>query len=141
MLVVSRFAVPDTDAPTFPELAAAALAALAARPGFRRGHAGRAVDDPAEWVLVTEWDGVGAYRRALSAYEVKVAATPLLARAKDEPGAYEVLVAADGTGVTGTATSDRAADADITGPGIPAADPHVRPADRPADRRPRGDLR
>ena len=116
MLVVTRFAVGLADA-DFPERARAALAALAARPGFRRGHAGPAVDDPAEWVLVSEWDGVGAYRRALSAYEVRVHATPLLARARDEPGAYEVLVAADGDQLTGTAASDRAPDAATTGPG------------------------
>ena len=79
MLVVSRFAVAESEAGGFARSARAALEALAARPGFRRGHAGRSVDDPAEWVLVTEWDGVGAYRRALSAYEVKLAATPLLA--------------------------------------------------------------
>ena len=137
MLVVSRFGVPADESDGFAEQARQALAALAARPGFRRGHAGRSVDDPAEWVLVSEWDGVGAYRRALSAYEVKLAATPLLARARDEAGAYEVLVEADPSGVTGTATSDRAADADTAGPGgIPPAGAHVRPAD---DRRPRGD--
>lgn len=131
MLVVSRFGVPADGGDRFAELAGAALAALSARPGFRRGHAGRSVDDPAEWVLVTEWDGVGAYRRALSAYEVKMAATPLLAQARDEAGAFEVLVTADGTGITATATSDRAADADTAGPGgLPAADPHVGPADR-----------
>ena len=130
MLVVSRFAVAATDA-EFPERVRAALAALAARPGFRRGHAGPSVQDPADWVLVTEWAGVGAYRRALGTYEVKLAATPLLAQARDDAGAYEVLIEADPTGVTGTATSDRASDADTAGPGgIPDADPSVRPADR-----------
>ena len=63
--MVSRFTVPPAEGDRFAELARAALGALAARPGFRRGHAGRAVDDPAEWVLVSEWDGAGAYRRAL----------------------------------------------------------------------------
>jgi heme-degrading monooxygenase HmoA len=134
VLVVSRFGVPPDDGDRFAELARSALAALAARPGFRRGHAGRSTDDPAEWVLVTEWDGVGAYRRALSAYEVKMAATPLLAQARDEAGAFEVLVSADGTGITGTAVSDRATDADTAGPGgIRGDDPHVRPADRTPD--------
>lgn len=134
MLVVSRFAVGPSDGDRFAALAREALAALAARPGFRRGHAGPSVDDPAEWVLVSEWDGVGSYRRALGAYEVKLAATPLLAQARDEAGAFEELVTADATGVTGTAVSDRAADADIVGPGgIRGPDPDVRPAE-PADR-------
>jgi hypothetical protein len=127
VLVVFRFAVPEDDA-AFAADARTALETLAARPGFVRGRLGRAADDPAEWALVTEWDGVGAYRRALSAYEVKVHATPLLARARDEPGAYEVLVSANGTGVTGTADSDRAPDAATTGPG------HLRPADHQEDR-------
>ena len=70
------------------------------------------MDEPTEWVLVTEWDGVGAYRRALSAYQVRVDATPLLAQARDEPGAFEVLIAADGPGAAVTAApSDRAPDA------------------------------
>lgn len=131
MLVVTRFAVAEDAGADFAGRAAVALEALAARPGFRRGHAGRAVDEPTEWVLVTEWDGVGAYRRALSAYEVKVAATPLLAEARDEPGAYEVLVAADPSGVTATAASDRAPDAATAAPdrGIPGRDARVRPAD------------
>jgi quinol monooxygenase YgiN len=119
VLVVSRFTVPPAESDRFAELARAALAALAARPGFRRGHAGRAVDDPAEWVLVSEWDGVGDYRRALGTYEVKLAATPLLAQARDDSGAFEELVTAGPDGVTMTAASDRAPDADTAGPGYP----------------------
>lgn len=92
MLVVSRFAVPEDAAGLFADRAATALAALAARPGYVRGQVGRAVDDPSRWVLVTEWVGVGAYRRALSAYDVKVSAVPLLAESVDEPSAYEVLL-------------------------------------------------
>ncbi|HYT09060.1 MAG TPA: antibiotic biosynthesis monooxygenase [Mycobacteriales bacterium] len=117
VIVVSRFAVPDQESAAFTERARAALAALAGRPGFRRGRVGRSVDEPAEWVLVTEWDGVGAYRRALSAYEVRVAATPLLAQARDEPGAFEVLVSADGAGAVLSAGSDRAPDAETAAPG------------------------
>jgi hypothetical protein len=45
-------------------------------------------------VLVTEWQDVGSYRRALGNYDVKVYATPLLAQALDEPGAFEVLIEA-----------------------------------------------
>jgi heme oxygenase (mycobilin-producing) len=128
VLVVSRFTVPPAEGPRFAELAQAALGALAACPGFRRGSAGRSVDDPAEWVLVSDWDGVGSYRRALGTYEVKLAATPLLAQARDEAGAFEELVTAGPGGVV-TGSSDRAPHADVTGPGIRAGDGHVRPAD------------
>ena len=70
-----------------------AHAALAARPGYHRGTIGRNVDDPELWVLSTQWEHVGAYRRALSAYDVKMQAVPLLSRALDEPSAYEVVEA------------------------------------------------
>lgn len=65
---------------------------LAAKPGFLSGRLGRAVDDETAWVLATEWDGAGTYRRALSSYEVKVLA-PLLGRARPEASAFEVLTA------------------------------------------------
>ncbi len=42
-------------------------------------------------MLTTQWEHVGAYRRALSAYEVKLHAVPLLSRAIDEPSAFEVV--------------------------------------------------
>jgi hypothetical protein len=69
----------------------AAHEALAARPGYVRGHVGRNLDDPALWVLTTTWVNVGSYRRALSSYDVKVSAVPLLSRAIDEPSAYETI--------------------------------------------------
>ena len=81
-----RAAGPDGDA-----LAAAVeplLAALAGRPGFRDGQLGRSADDPSLWALVTRWDGVGSYRRALSASEVKIAGAPVWVHAVDEPGVY-----------------------------------------------------
>ena len=37
---------------------------------------GRNVDDPALWLLTTTWENVGSYRRALSAYDVKLHAVP-----------------------------------------------------------------
>jgi len=92
VLVVSRFVVPEGQGESFAARAGSALAALAVRPGYVRGHLGRAIDDPSRWVLVTEWAGVGAYRRALSAFDVKISAVPLLAESVDEPSAYEVLL-------------------------------------------------
>jgi hypothetical protein len=93
VLVVNRFVV-DGDDTEFRARAGTALAALGARPGYLRGRLGRAYDDPTRWTLVTEWESVGAYRRALSAYDVKVDATPLLAESLDEPSALEVLAEA-----------------------------------------------
>ncbi|GII24604.1 antibiotic biosynthesis monooxygenase family protein [Planosporangium mesophilum] len=106
MLVVTRFVVSDPD--PFVERAHTALAALAARPGYLSGELARAIDEPDTWCLVTRWESVGAYRRALSSYEVKLHATPLLAEALDEPSAYEVLAAAEPAGQVVVVGSDRA---------------------------------
>ena len=116
MLVVTRFDVPEEQSATFLPRAQAALAAFAARPGYVRGRIGRAADDPTAWVLTTEWDGVGAYRRSLSSYDVKVDAAPLLSLGRDEPSAFEVLHRDEGAGAV-TSTSRRAADAARTNVG------------------------
>ena len=116
MLAVTRYRVADEEASVFLEEARVALTALRERPGFVRGHLGRSTDDPTLWVLSTEWEGVGAYRRALSSYDVKLHAVPVLQRAVDEPGAFEVLEAAAGDG-SSSRQSDRAADAGTAGPG------------------------
>jgi quinol monooxygenase YgiN len=111
VIVMTRFDVPEADAAAFLPKAQAALDAFAARPGFVRGRVGRAADDPTAWVLSTEWDGVGAYRRSLSAYDVKVDAAPLLGLGRDEPSAFEVLVACDTAQPLAASPSRRAADA------------------------------
>jgi quinol monooxygenase YgiN len=91
MLVVNRFRVPSEAAEQFRADLQAARETLAARPGYVAGRIGRNADDPELWVLTTEWENVGAYRRALSAYDIKLTAVPVLSRALDEPSAYEVV--------------------------------------------------
>jgi heme oxygenase (mycobilin-producing) len=108
VLVVNRFVVDDEAA--FLPRATDALRVLAARPGYLAGRFGRAADDPRYWCLVTEWASVGAYRRALSAYDVKVSANPLLADSVDEPSAYEILLRAEPGGAVEESGSDRAGD-------------------------------
>lgn len=95
MLVVVRFR-PDGGEPASADFLSGArdlLGVLAGRAGWRSGRIGRAVDDGSLWVLVTEWDSVGAYRRAITSAEVRTA-VPLLNKAVDEPTAFEVLDAA-----------------------------------------------
>lgn len=104
--MVTRFDVPEAESAAFLPRAQAALEAFAARPGYLRGRVGRAADDPTAWVLTTEWDGVGSYRRSLGAYDVKVSAAPLLNLGRNEPSAFEVLVSDEGS-----TPSRRAADA------------------------------
>jgi len=91
VLVVSRFRVPEDEAGAFRTALEEAARVLAARPGHLAGRIGRNVDDPELWVLTTTWEHVGAYRRALSSYDVKLHVVPVLGRALDEPSAYETV--------------------------------------------------
>jgi quinol monooxygenase YgiN len=91
MLVVNRFRVSGDDAEAFRADVLAAADALAQCRGFDGVDTGRNVDDPTLWVMVTRWADVGSYRRALSSYDVKMGAVPLLSRALDEPSAFESL--------------------------------------------------
>jgi hypothetical protein len=88
MLVVSRFREAEA---AFRGDLESALSVLGEQTGYQDGRLGRSVDDPSLWVMVTRWRDVGSYRRALSSYDVKVGAVPLLSRAIDEPSAFEDL--------------------------------------------------
>ena len=88
MFAVTRFRVPAEDVPAFSAAAGGLLDALRVRHGFRGGELGRAADDPELFALHTSWDGVGAYRRGLSAAEVKIAGAPVWVHALDEPSVY-----------------------------------------------------
>ncbi|WP_239372519.1 antibiotic biosynthesis monooxygenase family protein [Frankia sp. Cj5] len=96
MLAVMRLRVPVGEAEAFRERAERVLAALAGERGYRWARLGRAVDDCGLWVITSEWDGAGAWRRAVSAFAVRLELTPLMVYAVDEPGAFEVLFAHDG---------------------------------------------
>jgi heme-degrading monooxygenase HmoA len=88
VFAVTRLRVPAADVVPFTAAAGELVAALRARPGFRDGELGRAADDPELFALSTRWDGVGAYRRALSAAEVKIAGAPVWVYAVNEPGVF-----------------------------------------------------
>ena len=107
LVVVTRYVVPQVEGADFRERAREALDALRGQTGCRRGHVGRSMDEPTRWLLQTEWDTVGAYRRALSSYDVKVRAVPVMYHAIDEPTAYEALVEGGPDGLIDT-VSDRA---------------------------------
>lgn len=85
-----------------------ALTVLAARPGYLRGTLARSTDDPQAWLLITEWENVGSYRRALGNFDVKLHATPLLADALDLPSVFESLLDVAPGGTSVAHASDRA---------------------------------
>jgi len=89
MLAIARFQVQLKDAVDFRAEPEAVKAVLAEAAGFKSGSVGQNLDEPTLWVLTTEWENVGSYRRALSSTRAKLEAIPVLARAIDEPGAYE----------------------------------------------------
>jgi heme-degrading monooxygenase HmoA len=88
VFAVTRLRAAEKDAAPLAAAAAALIAALSTRPGFRDAELGRSADDPTLWALVSRWNGVGAYRRALSAAEVKITGAPVWVHAIDEPGVY-----------------------------------------------------
>lgn len=125
MLVVTRHRLPLPGFATTTDALDSArdlLAVLSGLPGFAKGWIARAVDEPDLLVLATEWADVGSYRRALSAYEVKLR-WPFLQTAADEATAFEVLVARTPDTVL-EQPSARGEDADEVGLGHAAA-PHV----------------
>jgi hypothetical protein len=89
MLAIARFSTPLAQATEFEAQLSVALEAFSACAGFVSGEFGQNLDDTTLWSLVTHWENVGSYRRALSNLNVKMNAIPLLAQAIDEPGAYE----------------------------------------------------
>jgi Antibiotic biosynthesis monooxygenase. len=89
MLAVIRYSVPDARTDEFTVHAREILDLFAAQPGHRTGHLGRAADDPSLWALVSEWDGAGFYRRALSA--ARLTMYPLMTLMLNEPTAFEVV--------------------------------------------------
>jgi len=89
MLAIARFEVPLGNAAHFQTQLSAALESFSKCTGFIDGEYGQNLDDPQMWSLMTRWENVGSYRRALSTNDVKMNVIPTLAQAIDEPGAYE----------------------------------------------------
>ncbi len=115
LIVLMRYVVAAGDEAAFHERAREALDALRCQPGCSQGHLGRSMDEPEHWVLHTQWESVGAYRRALSSYDVKVRAVRVLSEALDEPTTFEALVEAGPHGLL-DAVSDLAPDAATAAP-------------------------
>ena len=89
MLAIARFQIPLGEKAIFRGQLESLREILAEAPGFIEAQIGQNLDDPTLWLLSTRWENVGSYRRALSSTRAKLEAIPILARAIDEPGAYE----------------------------------------------------
>ena len=120
LVVMNRFRVAEHQAEQFAQDSRVALATLAESVGFIDGLIAQSTDEAELRMITTRWLNVGSYRRALSRFEVKMSAIPLLSAAIDESSAYEaVQVIANGQ--TMDINSGRAADADEIGLGHASA--------------------
>jgi quinol monooxygenase YgiN len=97
VILVARLR-PSDDADAFRAAVETAIDALAARPGHIRTRLARGLDEPSRWVLVSEWENVGSYRRALSSYDVKMASGVLMGAVIDETTAYQAEIDRPGEG-------------------------------------------
>ena len=120
LLVINRFRVTAEQSAVFAEDARVALATLAESVGFLDGAIAQATDETDLRLITTRWQDVGSYRRALSRFEVKISAVPLLSQAIDESSAFEAVHVIS-EGVTHSVASGRAADADEIGLGSASA--------------------
>ena len=127
LVVISRFRVPAPQRSGFLAQMDDAVVTLARQAGCLAATLGQSTDEADLVLLRTEWAGVGAYRRALSSYEVKVGVVPLLSQAIDEPSAYETIREWDGQRLVASA-SGLAADAGGVRLGMAAA-PWVAPVE------------
>lgn len=107
--MISRYRIAPADREQFVSDAERAIDVLAAQHGFLSASIGQSTDESGLLLIRSEWVGVGAYRRALSSYDVKVSAVPLLSTAVDESSAFEV-VRNWSDGEKSSAASGRAAD-------------------------------
>ncbi|MEU4572775.1 antibiotic biosynthesis monooxygenase [Nonomuraea sp. ATR24] len=94
MLAVIRYTVPESQSQDFAKQGQAILDLLAEQPGYVRGRLARSVDEPNLWAVISEWEGAGFYRRALSA--ARMAMYPLMTLMVNEPSAFEDVYLLEG---------------------------------------------
>lgn len=121
MLVITKHRVAQAELREWLEVAKTAIAPLASRPGCESVQIGLATDESDLVVIVSRWESVGAYRKALSNFDVKAHSIPFLSTAVDESSAFEVVFESV-DGATSEHAPARAWDADIVGLGEAAGD-------------------
>ncbi len=87
-MVVNRFRISEIDLASFRSTLDAAVAVLRPKAGLESLRVLHNLDESDLWALVTIWQDVGSYRRALSGMESKMVIWPLFALAVNEPSAY-----------------------------------------------------
>lgn len=116
LLVITKHRVHPNEMASWTQSAKTAISPLAACAGCLGTEIGLATDEADLAVVVSKWENVGAYRRALSNFEVKMHSIPFLSTAVDESSAFE-LIHRNVTGQTTEFDAARALDADEIGLG------------------------
>jgi hypothetical protein len=81
-----------SDSATWKLEAQQAMSVLQSRSGFVHGSIFHNADSLERYLIKTDWQDVGSYRRALSSMEAKVGVWPFLANMRDEATAFELLM-------------------------------------------------
>lgn len=89
VIVLNRFQVPAAQREGFLAQATAAIDLLRTKNGVQSVDLVQNLDEPELWALVSHWDKVGSYRRALNGFESKMVIVPMLSLAIDEASAYD----------------------------------------------------
>ena len=79
--------------------AEAAIQVLQVKPGFIEANVFHSADEPSRFLVKTDWEDVGSYRKALGSTEAKIGVWPFLADMHDEVSAFENLLRVDVTSV------------------------------------------
>ncbi len=85
MYVVNRFQSPGAD---FAQQAQPVVDYWRSCNGCLAAELVRNVDDPELWAIVSQWEQVRDYRKAMSGYEATMLLTPVMLQCIDEPSAY-----------------------------------------------------
>jgi quinol monooxygenase YgiN len=89
--VIAQLVVPEGDRAQFDQ-GYARIGELAAQsPGFLSSELGQSTDSLQDLTLIHRWEGVGAYRKFLSRYEVKLEVIPFLSKFTKESVTVEII--------------------------------------------------
>ena len=87
------------DHPTWLAAAESAVKVLQTKPGFIEANVLHSADDTSRFLVKTDWEDVGSYRKALGSTEAKIGVWPFLADMHDDVSAFENLLRVDATSV------------------------------------------
>ena len=89
--VIAQLVVPEGDRAQFDQGYVRVGELVAQSPGFLSSELGQSTDSLQDLTLIHRWEGVGAYRKFLSRYEVKLEVIPFLSKFTKESVTVEII--------------------------------------------------